>query len=62
MMSVCLPLFKWNLPDGIILRKMHYAPPQLVKMFKVFAHGHKDELLSFVLMSKESYSMGKNLL
>ena len=39
------PTLKWNLPDGIILRKMHYAPPQLVKMFKVFAHGHRDETL-----------------
>jgi len=39
------PILKWNLPKGIILREMHYAPPQLVKMFKVFAHGHKDESL-----------------
>jgi DsbC/DsbD-like thiol-disulfide interchange protein len=39
------PTLKWNLPEGIILREMHYAPPQLVKMFKVFAHGHKDESL-----------------
>ena len=39
------PTIKWNLPDGVVFREMQYAPPQLVKMFKVFAHGHKDETL-----------------
>jgi DsbC/DsbD-like thiol-disulfide interchange protein len=39
------PTINWNLPDGVVFREMQYAPPQLVKMFKVFAHGHKDETL-----------------
>ena len=38
-----------QLLNGICLRyfiqKITYAPPQLVKMFKVFAHGHRDETL-----------------
>jgi DsbC/DsbD-like thiol-disulfide interchange protein len=39
------PTIKWNLPDGVVFREMQYAPPQLVKMFKVFAHGNKEETL-----------------
>ena len=39
------PTIEWDLPDGVVFREMLYAPPQLVKMFKVFAHGHKDETL-----------------
>ena len=39
------PTLKWELPKGIIFKKISYAPPQLVKMFKVFAHGHRDETL-----------------
>ena len=39
------PTLKWNLPAGISFKKITYAPPQLVKMFKVFAHGHRDETL-----------------
>ena len=39
------PTLKWELPLGISFEKISYAPPQLVKMFKVFAHGHRDETL-----------------
>ncbi len=39
------PTLKWDLPEGIVFSKIIYAPPKLVKMFKVFAHGHKDESL-----------------
>ena len=39
------PTLKWDLPEGIEFREIIYAPPQLVKMFKVFAHGHRDETL-----------------
>ena len=39
------PTLEWDLPEGITFRSMLYAPPQLVKMFKVFAHGHRGETL-----------------
>ena len=39
------PTLKWDLPEGILFKEISYAPPQLVKMFKVFAHGHRDETL-----------------
>ena len=39
------PTLNWDLPKGILFKKISYAPPQLVKMFKVFAHGHRDETL-----------------
>jgi DsbC/DsbD-like thiol-disulfide interchange protein len=39
------PSLEWELPDGITSTGLLFAPPQLVKMFKVFAHGHKDETL-----------------
>ena len=39
------PTLEWDLPEGIVFSKIIYAPPQLVKMFKVFAHGHKNETL-----------------
>ena len=39
------PNLEWTLPEGIIFRNLDYAPPQLVKMFKVFAHGHRGESL-----------------
>ena len=29
------PTLKWELPKGISFKKISYAPPQLVKMFKV---------------------------
>ena len=39
------PSLEWKLPDGISSSGLLFAPPQLVKMFKVFAHGHRDETL-----------------
>lgn len=39
------PNLEWELPSGISFREMLFAPPQLVKMFQVFAHGHRKETL-----------------
>lgn len=39
------PSLKWNLPKGIESTGLLFSPPQLVKMFQVFAHGHRDETL-----------------
>ena len=39
------PNLEWELPMGVSFREMLFAPPQLVKMFQVFAHGHREETL-----------------
>ena len=56
------PTLKWDLPEGIEFREIIYAPPQLVKMFKVFAHGHRDETLFICTFEvNRKLSVGENL-